>query len=559
MTDDAAVTGDEVVTSDDGSTFSDDSSFDRRRRLVLGVAAATVVVVSAVLLARLLAPMRFVFDDWVFIGTRHDLTVDNVLRSHNGHPVMLPALVYMLGFHTAGLHDLWYYRIALILAHLALCAVLATRVWRRHGVVPAAAVWLLVCFMGAGATNITWPFQISLVGSVLFFVLAVDALERLRERGRRRDGAWVSAMVTGSLLCSAVGIAVMAAVALVVVAGRDRRRDWWVPVVPTVLFALWWSAYHDDTKGTTDVHAVSRALWQSVQAAGAAIMAGNERVGGWFVVALFVAAAVALVRRRVALHQTIGLVFVGTFWVMTASTRALQLLMLGLKSPARYQYVAVVALLVALSDLAPSARAATRSIARTTVIGVVCMAVAVSSVWSGHALLIRERDQFVAFGQRTAAQLTVIDAHPDAFADDRALVSLLGDPLITMGEYRAASRAVDSTGGLTSAELVALPDDREGSAEELMLPLLQVSARETTACTVGADVRSVTLEPGGSIDVAATADTTLTASRWLAPDPDGKGVHPLAAGGWTIASPADRLDPAWTLTFAQPVQVLDCG
>ena len=524
--------------------------------LAMAAGAGVAVVVSAVMLARLIEPVRFTFDEWMFIAVRNRFSVDNVLRSHNGHPSMLPALVYMLGFHTVGLHDQWFYRSALILTHLALCGSLAVLVWRRHGAIVAAAVWLLVCFMGAGATNIVWPFQIGLVGSALFFVLAVGALDRLRESGRTRDAIRCACMVTASVMCSAVGLAALVAIGVVIIVGKNRRRHWWVPVVPLAGWASWWRFYGESSNTTTDFGAILDVIRQSAEMTGAAILSGNDTVGGLLVVTLFVTATLAVARRRIEFHQTVGLVFVATFWILTSSTRAVMLQTLGFPPPARYLYVAVVGLLLAISDLAPPCRSARRTI----VVGALCMVIAITSVWAGHADLIRERDLFESFGQKTAAELTVIDAHPEAFADDMALVELLGQPLITIGEYRAASEHLDSKGGLTSAELTDLPSGRAGAAESIMLPLLNVESGQPDACrTTRATALTLTLEPGSTIAFATSGATTMVAARWLPPDPGPGSARDLEEGAWTIMAPYDHLRPAWSIAFDRPVLVLDCA
>lgn len=524
--------------------------------LALAAGAGVAIVVSAVLLARLIAPVRFTFDEWMFIADRYRFSVDNVLRPHNGHPSMLPALAYMLGFNTSGLHDQWFYRFTLIGTHLALCGALAARVWRRHGPTAAATVWLLVCFMGAGATNIVWSFQIGLVGSVLFFVLAVDALDRLRQSGRTRDAVWCTTMVTASVMCSAVGLAALVAVGVVVIVGKDRRRDWWVPVVPLSGWAIWWSVYGESSSGTSDVSAIFRVLWQSAQSTGAAILAGNDLVGGALVLALFVTTALAMVRRKIEFHQTVGLLFVTVFWGLTAWTRAALMQELGLPPPARYHYIAVVGLLLAISDIAPRHR----SVRRASIVGAVCVAIAFTSVWAGHADLIRERDLFAAFGQKTAAELTVIDAHPEAFPDNTVLVGLLGKSLASVGEYRTASEHLDSPGGLTSAELAALPEGRAGAAENIMLPLLNVDGGQPDGCqTARATAVALTLEPGSTITLTTSGATTLVAARWLPPDPEGGGARDLGEGTWTITAPDDDLTPAWSLSFDRPVQPLECA
>jgi len=256
-------------------------------------------------------------------------------------------------------------------------------------------------------------------------------------------------------------------------------------------------------------------------------------------------------------NQTVelSLLFIATFWILTSSTRAVLLQALGLPPPSRYHYVAIAGLLLAISDLAPRHR----SVGRVSIVGAVCVLIAVTSVWAGHADLIRERDLYAAFGQKTAAELTVIDAHPEAFPDNTVLVGLLGQSLASVGEYRAASGYLDSKGGLTSVELAGLPDGRAGSAENIMLPLLKVEGGQPDGCqTTRATAVALRLEPGSTITLTTSGATTLIAARWLPPDAEGGGTRELDEGTWTITAPDDDLTPAWSLSFDRPFRLLDC-
>jgi hypothetical protein len=96
----------------------------------------------------------------------------------------------------------------------------------------ALAVFAVVLLFGTGWQNIMWPFQIGMMGSLLFALLSF--VEVARDEPRRRLGMWVAL----SLLCAGGGVAAALTVSAVLVV---RRR--WTDVVrllPVLLLYLAW-------------------------------------------------------------------------------------------------------------------------------------------------------------------------------------------------------------------------------------------------------------------------------------------------------------------------------
>lgn len=518
------------------------------------IPTVAVVAVSWLFLVRLIGPMRLYQDEWMFVARRHELGLDAVLAPHAGHPVMLSALSYMIGFRVFGLHDLRYYKFVLLLAHTSTCAVIARRIWRRHGPMAALAGWTTLCFFGAGAENIFWPFQVALVASVLFFVLACDALERLKKSRRSRDAAVVSALLCLSLMSSMVGAAAVVAVGLVVLVDRDRRRNWWIPVVPIALYVAWWFAYDPPSGESAAPLDMLRFLWAGVRTTGGALTFGVEALG-----VLLVAGTVALAgvtwRREPDNPQVLaGLLFTGAFWASITLGRSQVYVYVGDLSPMRFKYVAAAGLLVALGDLVPRARSQR---ARATG-AVVALTLAAGSVWAGYDNLISSRNSFARRGVAVAAEVAVIDAHPESFSDDMP-IWIVFTPLATVGEYRQAATSTGTTAGLTAQQLASLPDGLQSGAENLMLPLLSLERSRFSDC-VGVDVTGETigLAPGVTVTLAVDREATVIASRWLPPNEGGPGRHVLERGTWVIRAPDDSLMPDWSLLLGADARIISC-
>ena len=204
----------------------DDHFRDRRRELEktsanprrywLGATPAVIVVHVVTLIAGLAIllwenrHLWFFGDDWEFLVKRglHNPTL-SVWQPHNEHWSTLPILLYRLLFTLFGLHYFPYIFVAIV-AHL----VLAHLLWRtclREAVDPWVATTFAALFvvLGSGAENLTWDFQVTFIGSLVFGYLALEvardsrrcvsispsrrsswALDVLDSRGRDGRGRW---------------------------------------------------------------------------------------------------------------------------------------------------------------------------------------------------------------------------------------------------------------------------------------------------------------------------------------------------------------------------------
>ena len=194
--------------------------------LVFGLLAAT----AATLVLWLGRNVAFWHDDCDFVQHRSLADPLGLFVPHNDHAVALPAAAYRAVVDVAGTGSYLPFLALVQVAHIAtaagLLAVLAARsVWLGLG---AATLFL---FLGSGADNLFWAFQITFVGSTAFGVWAIWAAERQR---------WPLAgmLLVGSVFCSLVGLAFIVAVGVTGLA-RPRRAVAW-SLLPVGALSGWW-------------------------------------------------------------------------------------------------------------------------------------------------------------------------------------------------------------------------------------------------------------------------------------------------------------------------------
>jgi hypothetical protein len=211
---------------------------DRAPRAAVAVFAAAVVAAFGLYLWAG-KDEWFYLDEWDFLAGRDGGDITDVLRSHNEHWTSLPILAYRLLFNAFGLRTYTPYLVLAIAVHLAAATVLRI-VMRRAGVGPwiaTAAAGLFVLF-GSGDGNILRGFQVTFSGALLFGLIHIVLIDH--------DGSvdwrdWLGLLAgAAALMCSGLGVAMVAAVAVAAL----LRRGWRVAALHTVplavLYGTWW-------------------------------------------------------------------------------------------------------------------------------------------------------------------------------------------------------------------------------------------------------------------------------------------------------------------------------
>ena len=189
----------------------------------------------------------FYFDEWTFILSAPDWTAASYLQPHNGHPSMLLRLTYAALLSTVGLRTYVPYMAVLLALHATSVVLLFELVRRRSGDVIAIACAGMLLVIGAGWENLLWAFQIGFVGSV---ACGLGMLVALESAASRRRMPLVVALLTASLMFSAIGLFFGIAAAVRLAIASDRRKDllWLLPLA--IVFGAWFLAY-DRTQSTS--------------------------------------------------------------------------------------------------------------------------------------------------------------------------------------------------------------------------------------------------------------------------------------------------------------------
>lgn len=174
----------------------------------------------------------FHHDEWDFIASRTAGNLGDLFRPHSAHWVTVPVLLYRLLFWLFGLRAYLPYRLPVLASHLAAAALLVI-VMRRAGVRPwiATAAGSLFLFLGAGAQDITDPFQVCFTASLAFGLAHLLFADHDGPVGRR-DGFGLLAGLIG-LMCSGVAISMTAIVGVAVL----FRRGWRIALLQTMPLA----------------------------------------------------------------------------------------------------------------------------------------------------------------------------------------------------------------------------------------------------------------------------------------------------------------------------------
>ena len=337
---------------------TDAAPSSRRRSWLLPLLVHLLLLVGAgAVLAVAVRGQWFFGDEWAFIQAR-DIGRDPVaalLEPHNEHLSVLPVLVYRGLLAQVGLHTYWPY-LAVVLALHLLLAHLLWLVMVRSGARPvtAAALAMLGALLGAGGENLLWAFQMGFVGSLAAGVGALLLADHDGRLGLRDAGTVVLCLV--ALGCSGVGVAMVAAVALVVLL---RRRSWLqaaaVVALPASLYVAWYLRFARGASGAEDapplpplgLGAVPRFAFDGLSNA---LEAGTGMRGAGAVLLL---ALVVLLVRRPGLLSGRGAAAVAcgggalAFFVLTGISRVA----LGVEQArvSRYVYVGVLLLLPLLA------------------------------------------------------------------------------------------------------------------------------------------------------------------------------------------------------------------
>jgi hypothetical protein len=287
------------------------------------------LIAAATTLLQLSSELSFFQDSWAFLMNRRDLTADAFLLPHNEHIVVFPAAIFQLLLRIFGMDSTTPEFVALTAFLLATAVAVFVYVRRRTGPWPALMAAVLLLFLGPAWQDLLWPFQVGFVGSVLFGIAMLLALDRDDDRG----DALACALLALSLGFSSLGLAFAVGAAVDLLQRRRRRglRRAYVVALPLLLYGAWYLGWARDAESHLSLHNVlvsPRFVWESLIASIDSLLAlgtiADEVVGRskWAIAVL--AAAIGLTiygqRRRPGFAPGLWPVLAAAlaFWLLAA-------------------------------------------------------------------------------------------------------------------------------------------------------------------------------------------------------------------------------------------------
>lgn len=480
----------------------------RAPELLLGAA----LLAAAAVVLYLTRELTFLQDTWEFLMNRRDLTVNVLMKPHNEHIVVIPVLLEQLLVHVFGMTSARPEYVLQTVALLVTASLLSVYVRRRVGPWLALFAAVLLLFLGSAWEAILWPFEISFIGSVLFGIAMLLALDRDDGLG----DALACAFLTLSFGFSSVGIPFAAAAAVDVFQKRRSRglRRAYLLAVPILLYAAWYVGWGHEAEthvSLTNVLASPRFVFEAAAAAvGSVFGLGTSPFGGssdpvWGRSILL--ALIALLGYR----QMRKPGFSRSFWPVAAAAAVNWFLTAFNQVPgreatsSRYQYFGGALVLMLLANLLADVRVSRRAL-------LIGGAVTVAAVGSNLVVLKDGKEDFLQQSVLTRADTGAIEiarrtVDPEfSLTPEVAGTATLVD--VQAAKYLQAMREFGSP-AYTPAELAGAPDYGRRQADVVLANALPVTiSTRRGAYRDGMPVgRCATRLPGSA---SATSETKLS-------------------------------------------------
>ncbi len=319
-----------------------------------------LTVLGCLVVAALGVGTTFNSDEWDFIS-RDPNALASWFAPHNQHWSTLPYLGYRLLLASVGLRTYVPYLVVLLMIH-AVVVIGAYRLNRRlAGTTIAALLAVPTVFMGSGAENLFWAFQIGLLGAVacgLWALVAVDV-----ERPGRRRIVMAALLLVASVASSAVGLVFVVVVAIDRYLRGGFRDAFAVAAVPVIAFVGWLAAVVAFGIGPARVPgpgdpAGTLGAFVGGIGAGAGALAGLGPTLGILLVPLVVAVPVLAIARRWPTRARVVAAVGGVLAMSALVAAGRTALEPGIEASPRYTYVTFVLLTLSVAEIVPVARPA---------------------------------------------------------------------------------------------------------------------------------------------------------------------------------------------------------
>jgi hypothetical protein len=502
----------------------------------------------------------FYYDEWDWVDRAARWTPSDYFVPHAEHWSTVPMLVYKVLLSTVGMRSYLPFLAAMAVTHALGGMVLFAVLRKRGGDVLALALTVIFLFLGTGAQDLDWAFQLGFDASLLFGLLGV-ALLHGSEVGRwRRIGGCVALLL--GLASSGIGLFYLAAAGVDALLQRDRWRRIWPVVVGLAAYLVWYEKYGKiglSGESPLSLHALA-ALVTYVPAGVATSVAGVFGLSaswGSLLLPLFIGAAVLLYLRfrptdSLLWASAAGLI---TQYVVTGMVRAQS----GAVQATSNRYVTMAAPFVMIIIAVLCARLPQPR----QVVAVVGLEILALAALVGNLQALRAADhvmlpQFQAQRQELAVTYLFRDA---AGTDQTAIPDPETAPTLTVADYLRTRREF---GGdvpvLTPAGLGNIPYIRVNRAVHNIMPMhakrtagLPGNVDQCTMTGQGGGTETITVAGGHTVYVTTSSQELVTVQYWLEGPRAGYPAVPYwVPAGRTIEAtlPQTGLGLSWHLTLS---------
>lgn len=347
----------------------------RRRRLsIWGFAGlAGLVSTAAIFLYYTGRELSFYLDEWYFLLYRQ-ANINGFLDAHGGHIVVIPVAIYQVLLRTVGMTDYTPYRAVVIATHLLIGVLVYIFARQRIGPIASLGPAAIILFLGRGAEDFLWAFQIVFLGPILTGLAALMLAERTSLKARLS----VCVLLVLSIGFSEIGLSFVLAVTVLLLTKRTRLKDVWIVIVPSILYGLWYMYYGYGNSSVTLANLIRSPKFIADEIAGSVqALTGLGPFEGisWLDLnwgrAFAVVLVVFVIRRLVKAKEnrmlwslmTAG----GVFWALVAFTRAEK----GNPVASRYIYIGSVIVALIILELAKGIELGNRAIGIFAAISIV--------------------------------------------------------------------------------------------------------------------------------------------------------------------------------------------
>ncbi|MCZ7629564.1 MAG: hypothetical protein M5U19_11145 [Microthrixaceae bacterium] len=318
---------DSTTTDETASGYQSTTAAVSSWALLAPFVPTVVLVMAAAWIGRRL---WFFSDDWNILAGYHS---GNLTEAFNGHLTLVPAGIYQLLFHTAGVESYLPYRLAGLLSLVVLGFQVAR--WTMSWVGPVLATLAVTAVMwnSSGASNVMFPFLMNFSLPIAALLAIWWHLDRLRTKrdeptgsgadpASRADLVAIALWMSLALATSGLGVMTAAAVAVELLLRRAPVRQWIAWGAPTLLWAIWWVGHRDANEISTDMAAVVPYALRMLLAGATAVAAGWKPLGVMLAAALVAGVVAVTIRRRSIDPRVAGALFAAlAFATLTSLTR----------------------------------------------------------------------------------------------------------------------------------------------------------------------------------------------------------------------------------------------